>query len=284
MRKNVTMSMGIICVLLLCSTAMARDVVRPLWESKALFKQPESVVYDPESQLMYVSNVNGAPTEKNQQGFISQMNLRGEITHLRWITQLNAPKGLAIYKGKLYVADIDELLVIQCTSGKVIKRYPAPQAQFLNDIAIDAHGVVYVSDMDGNAVYRLRKKKFTLWIEDKHLDHPNGLVAEADRLIVGSWGALMPGYLKEIYYDDAIVRAVGKEPVGKCDGIVPDGKGNYYITDHARGILLHVTEKGESSMIQALRKGCADLTRIPSKKMLIIPFMRDNRVVALKEK
>jgi len=47
------------------------------------------------------------------------------------------PKGMGIYNGLLYVADIDHVAVIDINTKSINKFYDFPEAQFLNDIAID---------------------------------------------------------------------------------------------------------------------------------------------------
>ena len=54
-------------------------------------------------------------------------------------------EGHGLVNGRLYVADIDKLVEIDAESGKIIARYDAPGAQFLNDVAAAPDGTVYVS-------------------------------------------------------------------------------------------------------------------------------------------
>ena len=85
------------------------EKINELWKTEG-FSNPESVVYDKTTDALYVSNVNGSAMEKDGNGFISKVALDGKILKLDWATGLNAPKGLAIYDGKLYTADIDTLV------------------------------------------------------------------------------------------------------------------------------------------------------------------------------
>src|SRR4051812_30384150 len=61
---------------------------------------PESVLYDDQADTYLVSNVNGSPFAKDDNGFISRVAPSGEVTTLKWIdgaqanVVLNAPKGL----------------------------------------------------------------------------------------------------------------------------------------------------------------------------------------------
>src|SRR5204863_1559288 len=73
---------------------------------------PESVLYDAEGDRYLVSNINGSPFDKDNNGFISVLSPDGDVKTLKWIeggknkVKLDAPKGSAITGGILYVADI----------------------------------------------------------------------------------------------------------------------------------------------------------------------------------
>ena len=129
-----------------------------MWETPANLKNPESVAYASKQNVLFVSNINGKPDQKDQNGFISKVSpSNGSIIELNWITGLNAPKGIAISNdnSKLYVSDITDLVQIDIASGKIIKRFNAPGSSFLNDVVADNQGNIYVSDTDTNTIYKL---------------------------------------------------------------------------------------------------------------------------------
>ena len=82
----------------------AQDTVKPgqkvpltlnlKWETDPTLTTCESVLYDQERDVLYVSNINGQPDGKDGNGFISKLNLDGKVTELEWVKGLNAPKGL----------------------------------------------------------------------------------------------------------------------------------------------------------------------------------------------
>ncbi|MEH6813325.1 MAG: hypothetical protein V7677_12410, partial [Motiliproteus sp.] len=69
--------------------------LEPLWNTEAVFQQPESVVYDIVRRSIYVSSINGAPDAVDGNGFISLVANDGKVEKLKWVDGLNAPKGLA---------------------------------------------------------------------------------------------------------------------------------------------------------------------------------------------
>jgi len=237
---------------------------------------------------MYVSNINGKAGLKNGKGFISKITTDGKMIKQKWVDGLNSPAGMNLYKNKLYVADCDSLVVIDTDSGKVIKNYIAKEAKLLNDVTVDKKGNVYVSDTYGNAIYKLKNSAFTLWIKDKRLESPNGLIVLKDSLIVASWGVITdgwktktPGHIKIISLKDRTIQSLGNSnPVGNLDGIELDKKGNYFVTDWMAGKLLYIQTNGKVSLIKDFNQGSADLEYIPSKKSIFIPFMIDNKIIS----
>ncbi|MFL6487862.1 MAG: hypothetical protein ACJ71D_14290, partial [Nitrososphaera sp.] len=123
--------------------------IEKVWETATGLKTPESVIYEPNENMLFVSNVDGQPDGKDNQGFISKVSpLNGSIIELNWVTGLNAPKGMTIINNNtnttnntlLYVSDITDLVEIDANNGKIINRYNAPGSAFLNDVASDNQG------------------------------------------------------------------------------------------------------------------------------------------------
>jgi sugar lactone lactonase YvrE len=260
-----------------------------LWE-KAGFNNPESVVYDKAANVLYVSNVNGSAMDKDGNGYISRISLEGEMIDAEWITGLNAPKGLALYGKKLYVADIDTLIEIDIASASIKQRYPVLDAKFLNDVTAAKNGDIYVSDMMLNRIHRLKDNRFEIWLETPALESPNGLLAEGDHLIVGTWGVMTegfstdkPGHLKTVSIKDKTINSMGDgTPIGNLDGVEEDAGGGYYVTDWKAGKLLHVDTSGKSEVLLDLGQGSADHEFIKEKNMILIPMMKDNKLLAYK--
>jgi DNA-binding beta-propeller fold protein YncE len=129
------------------------------WETERVLKVPESITYDQQRDILYVSNINGKPLDIDGNGFISKVRLDGSIENLEWVKNLNAPKGSALFGNKLYVTDINRVVVINVETGEIISVHPDPQAIFLNDVAVDHTGKVYISDYSGknSAIYQIHE-------------------------------------------------------------------------------------------------------------------------------
>jgi len=250
------------------------------WQTKKELRVPESVLYDKSRNVLYVSNINGKSTDKNGQGFISKVTLDGRIEVLKWVTGLNAPKGSAIYKNKFYVSDIDHLIEIDVSTGKIVAKYPATGAKFLNDVATDSMGNVYITDMssENSVIYELRHGTLSVWMKGDEISRPNGLDVEGGRLLVGNSG---DGSLKAINLADKKITIIARVGSG-IDGLRSDGKGNYFISDW-RGKTSLVTASGQIIVLidtTALKINSADLEYIKSRRLLLIPTFFANRVVA----
>ncbi|TMM30019.1 hypothetical protein FDT66_09145 [Polaribacter aestuariivivens] len=259
------------------------------WELTG-FENPESVVLDTKNNVLYVSNVNGAPTEKDGNGYISKVSLEGKILQQKWITGLNAPKGLVISKGKLYATDIDEIVEIKIKNGK-IKKFKAKDATFLNDITVDKKGNVYASNTFGfSGIYRLPKKgkrTVELWLKDENLNMPNGLYVSKNKLFVANWGENMNpetyetttnGSLLSIDLKSKEIKSVSK-PIGNLDGLSETLHG-FLLTDWLAGELLYYSKKlNTTTKVINLTKGSADTFFDKRSKSLFIPLMLDNKLL-----
>jgi sugar lactone lactonase YvrE len=272
-------------LIVFCTEAEAAPKL--LWEAKGL-AQPESVVVDPATGAIYVSNIVGAVMQKDGNGFIAKLNGDGEVVTRQWVKGLDAPTGLALHDRTLYVADVGQLVEINVASGEVLKRYPAAGATFLNDVAVDAEGTVYVSDTPTNTIWRLKDGSFEPWLANDKLNGPNGLLVQGDTLIVASLGKIpsvgqkqeLAG-LSQISLKDQSVSPIGNgQPIGNLDGLELLQPGVYLVTDWAAGALYRVDAKGKAERLIDLNQGSADLTYLPAKKIVLIPMMLDNSLVA----
>ncbi len=280
------MLLAAVSFLALLSQAGAAEL-KQVWEVTGL-KGPESAVYDPVRDVIYVSNVNGEPAAKDGNGFVSMLSPDGKATELEWVKGLDAPKGMALVGDILYVADKDVLVAIDVTSGEIKQRYEAAGAKFLNDVTADGQGRVYVSDMMANSIWRLEGGEFSEWLRDEALENPNGVLADDGRILVGSWGRMaddfstkVPGHMKVVDVATKKVSPMGDTtPVGNLDGVEPDGRGGYTVTDWLNGAIFHVSADGKATRLLDLNQGSADHEFIEKDRLVVLPMMMDGKVVA----
>jgi hypothetical protein len=272
------------------STSGASDQPTKLWETPG-FETPESTLLDTASGVIYVSNVNGAPNGKDGKGYISKLSLDGKLIAAKWITGLDAPKGLALVGSRLFVADVDKLVEIDVAAGAVAAKHEAAGAKILNDVAADGEGRLYVSDWPGNAIWRFADGKFEKWLESDQLKSPNGLLVEKDKLIVAAWGEGMgadfstkaPGNLLTVSLADKTIANLGNgKPIGNLDGLETFDADSYIVSDWVAGKIFQISRSGEAKELIALGQGNADLNFNPTTRTAIVPLMVDGKVVAYK--
>ena len=136
------------------------------------FDRPESIIRH--GSYIYVSNINGAPLEKNGKGYISKLDLKGRIIKKKFITGLNAPKGLAACGNILYVTDIDVVYAFNVHSGKRLRIWRVKGAKFLNDIGLSEDGILYISDMQDHKIYRIKNGRLSVFTTK--IKSPNGVI------------------------------------------------------------------------------------------------------------
>jgi sugar lactone lactonase YvrE len=276
---------GLFLALLFCNEAAADPKL--LFEVKGL-EQPESVVQDPATGAIYVSNIAGAVMQKDGNGFIAKLKPDGTIITRAWVKGLNAPTGMALHDRTLYVADVDELIEINVASGEIVKRYPAKGAIFLNDVAVGDDGTVYASDTPMNTIWRLKDGVFEPWFANDVLNGPNGLLVQDGKLIVASFGKLpgegqkqeLGGLLAVDIEKQAVSTFGNNDKLGNLDGLQALQPGVYLVTDWAAGGLYRIDAKGKFDRLIKLGKGSADFVYFPDRKLALIPIMLSNSLVA----
>lgn len=247
-----------------------------VWESENSLEIPESVFYDADNYCIYVSNIKGNPSSQDGNGYISKLNLKGEITTHNWISGLNAPKGMAKYGNFLFVSDINNLAVIDIAKGEIVKKYPAQTAVFLNDVTINpTTGTVYVSDSQTMTIYRLKNGKFEVWLKDDKLDHVNGLFYKNDLLYAGVLNKIV-----SIEPGSKLINTIVNN-TGSIDGLINTEENNWIISDWVGNI--QFIENGEIKKLLSTAEqqiNAADLGYIPEQKIILVPTFHNNRVIA----
>lgn len=250
------------------------------WSSDTVFQKPESALYAKHEGVIYVSNINGKYLARDGNGFISRLKTDGSTEMLKWVDGLNNPQGLGLYRNKLYVADINQIVRIDIPTASVDKKWDVPDAVFLNDITTDTNGDVYVSECRKNKIYRLHNEKVEIWFEDPLIEGPNGLLCEQNKLMLLN---MKDG---KVYSVDKKSKKISEycNGIKNADGIVSDGNKGYFVTGAWQGEVFHIDKKGNKRLLLDLGKDkiiAADICYIASRRLLIIPTL-DKRVLAYK--
>jgi sugar lactone lactonase YvrE len=152
------------------------------------FVGPEAVRYDADQDVYFVASWGGDrnPGKADNDGFISRMRPDGTVENLRFIAggsggvTLHSPRGMYIVGDTLWAADFDAVRGFDRRTGKVLATvdFSSIDRGFLNDLAADATGAIYVTDTGRNKLYRVRGGP-TLVVSDSALGSPNGITWDA---------------------------------------------------------------------------------------------------------
>jgi hypothetical protein len=247
-----------------------------VWETPQGLNVPESSFYNKKDKTIYVSNICGMHNLKDSIGFISKLTDKGDFIEKEWISGLNAPKGINIYKGKLYVTDIDEVLEIDLKTKEVLNRYRNSKASSLNDVAIDKIGRVYITDTKSNRIYFVGKDSLEIFIESDDINRTNGILVYKNHLICGSKNNLIFINIKTKNIE------IIADSIGYIDGIVAIGNKNIVVSDWKGKVQLVEIDKGIETLLNTtpLNIYAADLGYIKSQKLLLVPTFSDNKIIA----
>ena len=249
---------------------------------------PESVRYDAELDVYFVSNINGNADAKDDNGYIArvQPDSLSAITRLveggRNGAVLNAPKGLAIQGDTIWVSDIDVVRAFDRRTGAPIATidFAAHDPIFLNDVAVGPDGI-YVTDSnirfesDGSTshpgvdrIFRITGRTVTVAAQGDSLGSPNGITWDAtgSRFIVGSYAtrgllAWRPG--------DANPTRLAGGP-GRYDGVEILDDGRIVFTSWADSAV-HVFANGAMDTLVRGVASPADLGVDTKRRRLLVP-------------
>lgn len=260
-------------ILIAMSTVSYSQSLTKVWTTTDGLKTPESALYDDVTKSIYVTNIDGNHSEKDGNGFVSVLNTDGKMKNLQWVTGLNAPKGQAISNGNLYVADIDELIVISIKEAKITNRYKVENAKFLNDVTADEDGTVYVSDMKDHKIYALADGKITLWLDDIQLENVNGLWTEKGQLFAGNASIL------QIDIKTKSIKAL-VENCGGIDGLEKLKDGNFIYSNWQGRIFITKGTVSVKLLDTVDKQNTADIDFLPGKNLVLVPTFSGNSLEA----
>ena len=252
-----------------------------LWETSPELLNSESALYDAERKVIYVSSINGDPLAKDGNGYISIVDLNGKILNKHWISGLNAPKGLGRVGDRLYVSDINQMIEIDIIAGEVIKKVRIPNARFLNDVTTNEKGEVFISDSNKGSIYRYSNGALTTLFEADTLEGINGIYSQDNKIVIAIW---KESHLAELNMDNLKVttRVHNIFKSNGADGVIPDNKGNYFLSDWNGAVVLVDQHNNVRPVLDTRSQEvrAADIDYLPEEKLLLVPTFPKNSLVA----
>jgi len=260
------------------------------------FAQPESPAHDPKRGVIYVSNMTDStiPVPDHGDGFVSKLATDGTMIESRWVTGLNQVKNIAVQGDLLYAADSHALVVIDIDAATIIDHYDTPNSMYIDGVAVHPDGDVYVGDLGKNTIWRLTPDGgWAPWLTSELLHHPDGLIAEQNRLLAVGFGGLGPfrtdpdepetGYLSAISLTDGTVAPIGDgKPIGHLDGLTAHPAGGYLVTDSINGALFFIDDVGRTRLVHDFpsTSGPADIDVIADLGLVLVAMLWENAVRA----
>lgn len=277
---------------LICMLGAGGSLAAPGFTTVRGFATPESVLYDRGADIYLVSNINGAPTAADDNGFISRVRPDGTVESLKWIdgarpdVTLNAPKGMAISGDTLYVADITSVRMFDRRTGAPTGSVTIVGSTFLNDAAAGPDGSVYVTDSGlkpdfspsgTDAVYRIdQNNALSTVAKGPQLKNPNGIAVLPDgRLVVvtftqtGDWYKLTRS---------GAIQDARRLPAGQLDGVEVAPGGALLVSSWAASAVYRVAPDGQATVIVPNVKSPADIGYDARRNRVLIPLFNDNQV------
>ncbi|MCA9738333.1 MAG: SMP-30/gluconolactonase/LRE family protein [Gemmatimonadota bacterium] len=255
------------------------------------FATPESVLHDTISDVYLVSNINGDPLGRDDNGFISRVAPDGSVIALKWIdgstsdATLNAPKGMAVSGSSLFVADIDCVRIFDLASGAPTGEVCVPEATFLNDIAADEYGTLWVTDTgfsEGfapsgtDAVYRMAADgRMNAIAEGDFLGHPNGIAVGSRGIFVVTFGSGEVFTLTADGERTTVLPASDRQ----LDGVEFVRDGGFMFSSWGEQAVLRVGPTGALRRIVTDIEAPADIGYDARRNRVLIPLFNANQVL-----
>lgn len=258
------------------------------------FRVPESVKYDADLDVYFVTNINGNPSQKDNNGYIAIIRA-DSTTVVRTFVEggtrglfLNAPKGMAIAGDTLFVTDIDFLRKYNKRTGDYFGAISLREenATFLNDVAIGPDGI-YVTDtgirFDAsggmthpgvNRVFRVVGLNITDAASGDSLLNPNGIAWDAanNRFILAPFG----GPQVQTWSPGQANPATLATGPGGYDGV--EVVGDRVFVSSWTDSSVYVIRGGQMSKIVGGVSAPADIGIDTKRNVLAIPRFNDGKV------
>jgi sugar lactone lactonase YvrE len=293
MRKGTAIALTLLMSLVIGRAGIARHAyaqdVKPLRvvseQTVKGFEFPETVTYDPEAKVLYVSEFGSElkPAEKDGKGRISRVSVTGEVLDKQFLPApggeaLNKPKGSWVAGNRFWVTDIDVVWVFDLKTRRG-RKVALPGVQFANDLAVMGNAL-YVSDNRTDQLNRVEpadflemngEPKVTRVFQGKSVN-PNGVYPAKDGTLL-MVGSMSPDQPRGIYSVDAggEVKTLAKD-IGRLDGLYQMDDGSLLVTDWNSGSLFRWSGKGIETLAKGF-KGPADFCVIPEANgfLVIVP-------------
>jgi sugar lactone lactonase YvrE len=262
------------------------------------FHEPESVKYDPDQDVYFVSNMMGVGSLKDDNGYISRVRA-SDLTDIQTLVQggahgvtLNAPKGMAIHGDTLWVCDIDALRGFDRHDGASLATIDfAPYgAVLLNDVAVGPDGTLHVTDTgiqmtEKGVIFSGGDKLFVVGPNHSvkitesgpQLEKPNGITwdAKGQRWLYVSYDPFHSHLFA--FHDGDTTRAVLDSGRGRWDGVEALADGRILVSSWTDSTV-HLLSGGHDERLIRNVPVPADIGVDTKRGLVLVPLVVFGRV------
>ena len=251
---------------------------------------PAGFLVDPATDIYYLSNQNGAPDHRDNNGFITQLDADGKIIKMKFIeggqnkVTLDAPRGLALVGKTLYVSDIDKVRGFELPSGRPVPGIDLSgfPVDFLTGLASDGHGLLYIADSGTDTIYKVDLRSAgppVVFVKNKVLAGPHGLAVHPSTgaLIVVSWNAgsiveISPGGAIKVLFSNSFFNS----RFGNLMGVDFDSRGSMYVSDYSQGKIFRIGPQLRIHTIAEFLTTPAGLAVDRKHHVILVPYLGAN--------
>jgi sugar lactone lactonase YvrE len=245
--------------------------VLPSFAGNRLLDKPESVAYDAANGRFLISNVgSGSIVAMDEDGNFSKFMSK----------DFEAPKGIIAKGDLLYVTDPTAIHIVSISAAQIMETHPIKDSQGLNDIALGEDGKLYITDMQGSAVFIYDPSTKNLErIVSPLLQSPNGIVYDRPRRQMFIVNNSEHSPVLSLNVEDNSVSIFMDTIYSNLDGITIDDLGRIYFSSWAEEMIIQIPQE-QNRFITDLTgyKGAADIYYHLPTNELIVPMLTKNKI------
>ncbi|MCK6648099.1 MAG: T9SS type A sorting domain-containing protein [Bacteroidia bacterium] len=188
------------------------------------YNSPESIEFDYVNNRWFIANNGG-------DNVLTRNSTTGALAVFATGFSGGGPHGLEIVNDTLYACAGKNLKAFNINNGSAIFDININSGTcFLNGITHDNSGNLYITDYNGNKIYRfdITTRQFNAFVSSG-LSGPNGIIFDQpnNRCVFVQW----TGAIKSVSLTDSTVTTlVASSGLSSVDGITKDGVGNYFLS------------------------------------------------------
>lgn len=246
-------------------------IVRNFSNTSRPLSKPKSVAYDPAGDRFLISNVGSR--------HITALDSLGNYSiFLNKLFQ--APKGILVRQGKLYVTDPQVIHVVDIAKEEIIQSHDILGSVGLNDIAFGDNNQLYITDSIANCVFVLDLNSGKQdRVVSQLFDSPKGIIYDRPRWQMFVVNNAKHSPILSLNTRNHSVNIFMDTMYSQLEGIAIDDRGRIYFGSNEDDMIIQIPQE-QNRFITDLKgyKGAADFYYHLPTNELIVPMSNKNRI------